>query len=313
MKIPYFFKAKSRIGLKNNPNSQAEPNIGVEEGPEAILTPEFLKKFPRSRVAEFEFPRPEDIPEAKFNQVLVESIKNFKNVILSATEGSYMVGVDSLAGKIPHSVRNDNINILIGGDHSVVLPSILADLERYIDPNKIGVLHIDSHGDINLYHQSPSKNFHGMYLRPLFDNFDIPEIEKLVPEKIPTSNLMMIGNLDLDPGEVNFIRNKGIKTWNITKHTTVVERFVTEVLEFIMSLQHLHVSFDIDVFDKSIAPATGIPAKEGFLWEDIKPILEIIANHPSFSFDLCEVNPAKAGAGKTIKLAQEIIRTILKK
>jgi arginase len=296
----YFFKAKSRIGLKNKPLHQTQLNIGVEEGPDAILNSEFLSNFSNSKVAEFEFPKPEDIPDSEFNQVLVESIKGCVSLLDSRLRGN----------------DKKNIQILVGGDHSVVLPSILADLERFKDPNQIGVLHIDSHGDINLYHQSPTKNFHGMYLRPLFDNFDIPEIDDLVPVKIPTSNLMMIGNLDLDPGEKEFLEKNNVAVFPLSRlprsdKIGPLNDEIYKIKSFINKFNHLHISFDIDVFDQTLAPATGIPAKKGFLWEDIEPILEIIKNHPSFSFDLCEVNPKKKGGVKTVKLAQKILETIL--
>ena len=64
--------------------------------------------------------------------------------------------------------------------------------------------------------------------------------------------------------------------------------------------------------DQTIASATGIPAKHGLVWKDLEPILQIIKSYPSFSFDLCEVNPKKKGGDKTIKLAQRILETVLK-
>ena len=137
-----------------------------------------------------------------------------------------------------------------------------------------------------------------------FDKFDIPEIEKLVPNKIPVSNLLIIGNLDLDPGEEKFLKKHSILILNRNDGLRLFQEFVNK-------FSHLHISFDIDSMDKTIAPSTGIPADDGLLFEDIKPILEIISKHPSFSFDLCEVNPKKAGAEKTVLLAQRILRTIL--
>ena len=70
-------------------------------------------------------------------------------------------------------------------------------------------------------------------------------------------------------------------------------------------------SFDIDCMDKSEAPATGIPAERGLFLKDIEPYLKIISKHPNLSFDLCEINPKKKGAAKTIKLAQKILLSVL--
>ena len=38
-------KASSRLGMKFIPHGGSELNIGVENGPDAVLTPEFLNMF----------------------------------------------------------------------------------------------------------------------------------------------------------------------------------------------------------------------------------------------------------------------------
>jgi len=297
MKI-HFFEAKSRIGLKNKPIHQKEFNLGVEYAPDYILSQNFLRQLDHNSLDDrtsscyqlysFSFPNPEDVKSSEFNQVLARSIKDFISVIQEQANG---------------------IQVVIGGDHTVALPSTLADLERIKDPSLLALIHIDSHGDINLSSESPTDNFHGMYLRPLFDKFDIPEIETLVPNKIPVQNLMIIGNLDLDPGEASFLAKNKIKTASLTE---VRKRgFLKEFKDFTDQFKYLHISFDIDVMDKSLAPATGLPAENGFLLEDIEPIIEIIRKHGRFSFDLCEVNPRKPGSRKTIKIAQKILHTSL--
>ena len=81
---------------------------------------------------------------------------------------------------------------------------------------------------------------------------------------------------------------------------------------FIKRFNHVHISFDIDVFDKTLVSATGTPAKKGFNKKEIFEILEIIKrNLKSFSLDLAEVNPKKKEANQTVKLAQEVILEIL--
>ena len=285
--IIHFFKAKSRIGLRNKPIHQKEFNLGVEDGSDYMLSENFLNQLNHNslddrtpscyKISSFRFPKPEDIGPLQFNKTLAKSVDHFKEII--------------------NQTNNDRvIQVVIGGDHMVVLPSILADLAKGIKPEDIGLIHFDSHGDINLSADSPTDNFHGMYLRPLFDKFDIPEIEALVPNKIPTKNLLMIGNLDLDQGEKTFMANNAIKTISGLDIENDRARVLEEFKVFVSQFSHLHISFDIDCLDKSIAPATGIPAENGLFLEEIQPLLEVIKEHGQFSFDLCEVNPKKRGS-----------------
>lgn len=287
MRYPHFFKAHSRLGLKNIPHRQYELNQGVEKGPEAILTEKFLNTFPRFKLSKFIFPLPEELKEEEFNTVMAAHLEDFTKLILSQT-------------------KPDQTQVVVGGDHSVAFASIAAILEKN-DPKDLGYLHIDSHPDVNLFSSSPTKNFHGMYLRPfILDDFDIPQIKKLLTKKLYPENMIFIGNLDIDEEERVIFDD--LQIVNINCQTPDATKMVAK---FIKRFKHLHISVDIDVFDKTEAPATGIPAENGIKKAKIWPILHLIARHPSISLDFVEVNPHKEGARQTIDLAQEILKKIL--
>jgi len=42
------------------------------------------------------------------------------------------------------------------------------------------------------------------------------------------------------------------------------------------SLNHVHLSVDVDGFDQSLTPATGIPCQAGLLSEDVAEIIALI-------------------------------------
>ena len=288
----HFFKVKSRIGIINNPNKQKEKNIGVEDGAAHILEENFLKKLKSYSVSDFNFPDPKDLSKENF----------FKTV------NKYIV---DLQNKINREIEDDQTQIVIGGDHSVSLPSVLAVIDRVGSSKKIGYVHFDSHGDINLYKQSPSKNFHGMYLRPLFDDFDISLIDSLLVDKMPTENLLIVGNLDLDQGEFQFLNDKNIKI--ISRENLKLQRQKTLKIfnDFINNFEYLHVSFDTDVLDKSIFSATGIPAENGFMLSEIMQFINIISKHKKLSFDIAEFNPYKKGSIKSKRICQQILLKVL--
>jgi arginase family enzyme len=168
-----FVKIKSRLGLINPPNREVNPNIGVEEGPEYVLDNEFISKFSDSEVLNYEFSKPEIVKKVEYFEILANEYAE-------------------LISRISEKLNPNKILVCAGGDHSVAFASIASILKLH-NPKKTAVIMIDSHGDIHQISTSPSGNFHGMWLRPMIDVFEIELIDKLVPNKMPNANLLYIG------------------------------------------------------------------------------------------------------------------------
>mgnify|MGYP001612979858 CR=1 FL=1 len=283
----HFYNLRSRLGMINLPHRMDEFNTGVEEGGDAILSEEFLAKFRDVKLDSFTFPAPEDIERKKYFDAIVEH-----------SNKAMMLMEDTL--------QDDEFQVVIGGDHSVAFCS-LAVLLRRLHSHSIGYILIDSHPDINSIATSPTGNFHGMWMRPFIDTFENEEINQLIPHKLNPENILYIGNLDLDPEEAQVIEQKKIKTVSVEDLRLGSVQTLEAIQKFMDRCDHVHLDIDIDGFDRSIAPATGIPAKEGLLKKDIVPVLEMFAQKESRSLDLVEVNPQKDKAEKTVKLAQELI------
>lgn len=292
MRIVHFFKAKSRIGIVNSGNVQQEDNIGVESASDVILTGDFLVKFPLHYISEYAFSKPEEISPKQFNKILRNQIDDFKEFINKHLGPS-------------------QTQVVIGGDHSVTLSSVLAVRDRIGGFKNLGYVQFDSHGDMNLKASSPTGNFHGMYIRPLVDHFDIQEIEELIPNKLPVENMVYVGNLNLDHEEADLFNKKKIKNINRKELLRDKNSVIKNFKNFILSFPYLHITFDIDVLDKTQALATGIPSENGFMLEDIEELLSIIGKHSNLSFDLTEVNPRKSGLNRTVQSVHKILLTSL--
>ena len=288
MKKMHFFKAKCRLGLQNKPIGQKDFNYGVEDAPDFILAEDFLWQLASYRISTFVFPKPEDVSQDRFIPELVRQYGDFRRLI-------------------ERNLGPGETQVVLGGDHSVTFGAITALLARVPNANDIGYIQIDSHPDMNLYSESATKNWHGMYLRPIVDSFDIPEVEALVPKKLAAKNTWFIGNLVMDPGEEKFFKKQNIR--NIDRLHLLRDRisFERELKEFVANFKHLHVSFDVDGLDKTVVSATGIPAEDGLRLDDVWPLFDILFKHPNLSFDLVEVNPCKPGAAAAVKLAQDIL------
>jgi len=290
-KTPHFFKIHSRFGLIHLPYKFSELNIGVEDGSDAILSKDFLSSYPSFSVSEFNFPRYEDIDKSQYKELLAQYSKECIEFI-------------------QNNIKTDEQQIVIGGDHSVTFPSFAVALQRF-DPQRVGYIQFDSQGDIHTFLSSHSGNFHGMFVRPFVDTFDYKPIEDLIPHKLPRENLLYLGNLDLEIEEIEYFKQNNIR--NIVKQEMQEspEKTLEFVSRFINKFEHIHITFDVDVFNRSLVTATGTPAPDGWMKDDIFQILNILNKHKSFTFDLVEVNPKKENAEPTISLAQEVLQTIL--
>lgn len=287
----HFYKAKSRLGIINPPFGQKDLNFGVEDAPDAILTKEFLKQFD-SVVSEFTFSLPEHINKSKYLDLFAHEASSFKDLI-------------------NRTLKPQEMQVVIGGDNSVTFSSLLALLERVRDPNKLGYIQFDSHGEMNLYATSPTKNFHGMYLRPFLDSFDIHKIKGLISKKLILKNILFIGDLNLDKEEKVFFNKMGFKNIDRSDVLGRLDLVLKELKEFVSRFDDLHVNFDVDVFNSKEVMATGIPSHKGFVFKDLLPIIKVVSTYKNFSLDLCEVNPKKTGVKETIDIAQKVIAEFL--
>lgn len=282
----HFYNLRSRLGMMNLPHRMGEFNTGVEEGGDAILDEELLTQFPQAVVDSFTFPLPEEIERKKYFEGIVEYSQKAIDLI-------------------EETLQDDETQVVIGGDHSVAFCSLVALLRR-LHSHSIGYIQIDSHPDINTIATSPTGNFHGMWMRPFIGGFENEAVNQLVPHVLKPEQILYVGNLDLDPEEQEVIDAKKIQILSIKglRNSDVQER----IKKFMDSFDHIHLDIDIDGFDQSVAPGTGIPCNGGMLPQDIQLITDLFKQKTSKSLDLVEVNPQKDMDGKTVQLAQQLLR-----
>jgi arginase len=283
--------------MQNLSLGQTVDNAGVEDGALRLLEslPDWLSDSAEQH--DITFPSPQTLSKDTPLEEIAGFFEQVKQAILK----------DWKPGQTP---------IFLGGDHSISLLSLAAITERYND-KRIGLIHFDSHGDIHTSQTSPSGNFHGMWLRAVLDTFPVEAINNLIPHKIPVENWKIIGNPVLEQEEVRFMAENHVEAITSSRLQTDLEGVSQELTELLQRVDHLHISFDIDVFAASLVPGTGTPNPKGMLPNEIWPLISLLRTplhltQATYSVDLVEYNPRRDQKDKTLQLSLEVLERLLR-
>jgi arginase len=216
------------------------------------------------------------------------------------------------ADAVVKTLEEGMMPLLLGGDHSLAAGSISGVAEFYRrQGQKIGVLWIDAHSDINTPESSPSGNVHGMPLAALL-GLGPEELGGLYgyAPKISPENTVLIGVRDIDAAERENIRRAGMA--KVYTMRDIDERGMRAVMEEALraagrGTAGYHVSLDMDWIDPEDAPGVGTPVRGGATYREAHLAMEILADHGRLlSFEIVEVNPVIDEHNRTADLAVEL-------
>jgi arginase len=202
--------------------------------------------------------------------------------------------------------------LVLGGDHSIAVGTVSGVAEFYRRKNqKIGVIWMDAHSDINTPETSPSGNVHGMPLAALLGLGPeaLGEIFGYSPKIFP-ENTVIIGVRDIDSAERENIRRAGVA--EVYTMRDIDEHGMRAVMEDALRAAGrgtigYHVSLDMDWIDPEDAPGVGTPVRGGATYREAHLAMEILADHGRLlSFEIVEVNPVIDDRNRTADLAVEL-------
>jgi arginase len=280
---------------------------GVDMGPSAFRIAglgEQIASLGRTVVDKGDLPAPiAETQEAR------DERKKYVREIVKVCQKLYQTALESLLeGAMP---------IVLGGDHSLGVGSVAASAEwaRKTRERPIGLLWIDAHGDMNTPATSQSGNVHGMPLAALLGN-EPPELARIggVSPKVHPSNTVLIGVRNLDEREKIAVRDSRVHVFTMKD---IDRQGIASVAEQAMKLAGegtagIHVSFDMDVCDPSIAPGVGTPVKGGLDYREAHMLMEIVADSGMLTLlDMVEVNPTLDVRNATAQLGTELALSAL--
>ncbi len=214
-----------------------------------------------------------------------------------------------LADRVARTLTEAHIPLVLGGDHSLALGSVMG-VARV---RKLGLIWLDAHGDFNTHETTPSGNIHGMSLAAICGYgagslVALGGVEQNHP-KIDPHNVAIVGVRDLDPEEKRLLRTSSVVVYSME----AVDRFgIKEVMCRAIDVachgtDGIYLSLDLDAIDPMYAPGVGTPIPGGLTFREAHLAVELLADSCRLAgMDLVEVNPILDQRNTTAELAVQL-------
>ena len=207
--------------------------------------------------------------------------------------------------------------ILVGGDHCLGIGSISAAARHCREAGRpLRVLWLDAHTDFNTDALTPSGNVHGMPVACLCGHGPeaLIEIGGHVPAIHPTQ-MRQIGIRSVDPGEKRFVHQMQLAVYDMRTIDEIgMREAMVRALADLEPDCHLHVSFDVDFLDPTVAPGVGTTVRGGPTYRESQLCMEMIADTGRLSsLDVMELNPALDVRNATAEVALDLIESLFGK
>jgi len=234
----------------------------------------------------------------------------------------YLPEISAVCGQLAEIVETtlneEAVPVILGGDHSIAIGSA-AGVASYCHKRneKIGIIWLDAHTDINTPQTSPSGNVHGMPLAALLGHgpTELTHVAGFAPKVVP-ENTVIIGARSVDPGERDLIREMDIRVFTMTE---LDERGIGPVIEEAIAIASrgtagFHTTLDMDFLDPFYAPGVGTRETGGATYRETHLAMEKISDSGKMlSVEITEVNPLYDTANQTAQVAVEFILSALGK
>ncbi|KAF2353122.1 Arginase [Trinorchestia longiramus] len=283
----------SRIGVLGAPFEKGQKHAGVADGPSTVRKTDFITTLIERGLDVIDYgDLREELSGNQQYSTGPEGEKDFVRVLEYNKK---------LAMAVADVRRDGRICVTLGGDHSIAIGTIAGHAATLLPHQKLSVLWIDAHADINTGATSRSSNMHGMSA-----GFHLKEMQHSCLEcsfpvsQLDLDHLAYIGLRDVDIGETKILDRLKVTAY----HMSDVDRLgmaecVARCFDHLKPShdQPLHVSFDIDAIDPVVAPATGTPVMGGLTVREGCVALEAARETGHLhALDLVEVNPSLSNA-----------------
>ena len=288
------YLAKREIGITCAAFSGGQSREGVDLGPEYVLKAGLIQQ----------------LNSMDYNTILTgDKIHYYKEFFpesdkpIGIIKRPRTVGIVTkiIADQVYNHAKMGRLALQIGGDHSMAIGTI-SGVARAVKERlgqDLKVIWVDAHSDINTPQTTETGNLHGMPLSFLTGMVKekIEGLEWIEPCLKP-ENLVFIGLRDVDKGEREILKKFNIKAFSMHEVDGYgIGKIIDMTMEHLSQGEHpqspIHLSFDIDALDPSVASSTGTPVRGGLTFREGHYICEALyATGRIVSVDMVELNPS---------------------
>jgi len=221
----------------------------------------------------------------------------------------------ALSARAYELARSGAIPIFLGGNHTLSMGSVNGIARHWHEAGReLFVVWLDAHADYNTPATTLSGNMHGMSAAFLCGE---PGLDGLLGEEprasINPDQLELFGIRSIDKLEKDLLRDRRISVADMRQIDefgvgVLIRRVIDKV-----TARHgvLHVSFDVDFLDPSLAPGVGTMVPGGATYREAHLVMEMLHDSGLVrSVDIVELNPFLDERGRTARTAVELIGSL---
>jgi arginase len=218
----------------------------------------------------------------------------------------------TLSERTAAAVRDGFAPLVLGGDHSLGAGSVAGVATAHAERGeRIGLIWLDAHGDLNTPASSLTGNVHGMPVAHLIGHGDPGMVQLASPAPaISPEHTVLVGVRDLDAPERENIRRFGVRVFTMRD---VDERGLKDVMREAIEIAStgtagFHLSCDADWVDPAQAPGVGTPVRGGATYREAHLAMEMVADSGRMlSMDIVEINPVLDSMNRTADLCVGLV------
>ncbi|WP_371259463.1 arginase [Bradyrhizobium sp. URHD0069] len=211
--------------------------------------------------------------------------------------------------------RSGAIPIFLGGDHTISMGAVNGIARHWHENGReLFIVWLDAHADYNTPSTTLSGNMHGMSAAFLCGE---PGLECLLGEQprspIEPDRLELFGVRSIDKLEKELVRSRRISVADMRQIDEFgVGVLIRRVIDKVKARNGvLHVSFDVDFLDPSLAPGVGTTVPGGATYREAHLVMEMLHDSALVrSVDIVELNPFLDERGRTARTAVELIGSL---
>ncbi len=219
-----------------------------------------------------------------------------------------------LATTASRAISRGELALTLGGDHASSIGSIAGTADQC---ERLAVIWLDAHADMNWPEVSPSGRLHGMSLGASLGRGPDALTGLLGKRpKVQEDDVWLFGIRLLDPGEEGWLAQSACHVATMPDVDSLsVDAAVQQMIARIRSsgADAVHLSFDLDALDPLVLSGTGTPERGGFTYREAQRILRLIrdADLPVISMDCVELNPDLDPTGASTDVAADLLAVAL--